>query len=191
MSKTRCEWPLKTDVEIEYHDKLWGVAVHDDKELFRFITLDAFQAGLSWLTILRKWDNFDKAFDGFAPEIIAGYDDGKTKSLMNDAGIIRNRLKIAATINNARRFLEVQKEFNTFDNYIWQFTGGKTIVNKWKTLSEIPAVSKEAELMSRDLKLRGFKFCGPTICYAFMQAVGMVNDHTIDCFRYRELIASG
>ncbi len=187
MNKARCQWCLKTDVEIEYHDKVWGVAVHDDIELYRFITLDAFQAGLSWLTILKKRDNFDKAFDGFDPNVIVAYDDKKTASLMNDAGIIRNRLKIAATINNARRFLDVQKEFGSFDKYIWQFTGGKTIVNKWKTVDEIPAVSEQAELMSKDMKSRGFKFCGPTICYAFMQAAGMVNDHTTDCYRYKEL----
>lgn len=188
MSKIRCEWPLKSDIEIEYHDNFWGVPVHDDNELFRFITLDAFQAGLSWLTILRKWDNFDKAFDGFDPVKIADYNEKKIASLLNDSGIIRNKQKIFATINNAQKFLNVQKEFKTFDNYIWQFSGGETIVNNWKTMSEIPAVSKEAESMSKDMKSKGFKFCGPTICYAFMQAAGMVNDHTTDCYRYKELV---
>lgn len=180
----RCSWTSDNKLMIEYHDTEWGVPVHDDKKLFEYLVLDAFQAGLSWDTILKKRENFCSAFDGFDVRKIAKYEDKETKKLLNDAGIVRNRLKIAATIINAQEFLEVQKEFGTFDKYIWQFVSGKTIKNKFRTLSQIPAKTKESEEMSRDLQKRGFKFVGPTICYAFMQAAGMVNDHLTYCFCY-------
>jgi len=172
---------------IEYHDTEWGVPVHDDRKLFEFLVLDAFQAGLSWSTILKKRENFRKAFDNFEPKRIAQYDAAKIGELLNDAGIIRNKAKVSATVKNARAFLEVQKEFGTFDAYIWRFAGGSPIINKWKTMAEIPAKTAAAEAMSNDLKKRGFSFVGPTICYAFMQAAGMVNDHVVDCFRYAEI----
>jgi DNA-3-methyladenine glycosylase I len=182
-----CTWPSNNALMIEYHDKEWGVPLHDDRKLFEFIILDAFQAGLSWNTILNKRKNFEKAFDNFNAVKISKYDEKKYEALMNDAGIIRNRLKIQATITNAKAFLQVQKEFGSFDKYIWQFTGGKTIVNKWKTLKELPAKTKESDAMSKDLLKRGFKFVGSTICYAFMQAAGMVNDHIVSCTRYKEV----
>jgi DNA-3-methyladenine glycosylase I len=187
MENKDCTWPSKNPLMIEYHDKEWGVPLHDDRKLFEFIILDAFQAGLSWNTIINKRKNFEKAFDNFDVKKISKYNEKKFDSLMNDAGIIRNRLKIQSTITNAKAFLRVQKEFGTFDKYIWQFTGGKTIVNKWKTLKEMPAKTKESDAMSKDLLKRGFKFVGSTICYAFMQAAGMVNDHIITCTRYKEV----
>jgi DNA-3-methyladenine glycosylase I len=170
---------------IEYHDKEWGVPLHDDRKLFEFMVLDAFQAGLSWSTILNKRENFRRAFDNFDPDKISKYDAKKVAKLLTDEGIIRNRLKIAATVSNAAAFKKVQKEFGTFDRYIWQFVNGKPIVNKCRTIRDIPASSKESDKMSKDLKQRGFKFVGTTICYAFMQAAGMVNDHTTGCFRYK------
>jgi DNA-3-methyladenine glycosylase I len=185
--KKTCSWPGNNPLMNEYHDKEWGVPVHDDRKLFEFIVLDGFQAGLSWSTILNKRENFRKAFDNFEPEVIAEYNEGKIESLLQDAGIIRNRLKIRATVTNAKCFLEVQKEFGSFDKYIWQFTNGKTIINKCKTHTDIPASTPESDAMSKDLKKRGFKFVGTTICYAFMQAAGMVNDHLVDCFRYNEV----
>jgi DNA-3-methyladenine glycosylase I len=172
---------------IEYHDKEWGVPLHDDRKLFEFIILDAFQAGLSWNTILNKRKNFENAFDNFDAVKISKYTEKKFDSLMNDAGIIRNRLKIQSTITNAKAFLLVQKEFGSFDKYIWQFTGGKTKINKWKSLKEMPARSAESDAMSKDLLKHGFKFVGSTICYAFMQAAGMVNDHIVSCTRYKEV----
>lgn len=183
----RCAWSIKSDLEIEYHDNEWGVPVHNDRKLFEFITLDAFQAGLSWLTILKKRENFRLAFDHFDPHKIAQYDESKSNELMQNSGIIRNKLKIQATINNAKIFLDIQKEFGSFDKYIWQFTNGKTIINKYRSIKEIPAVSAHSDAMSKDMKKRGFKFCGSTICYAFMQAAGMVNDHETMCFRYKEV----
>jgi DNA-3-methyladenine glycosylase I len=183
----RCSWTSTNPLMIEYHDKEWGVPLHDDRKLFEFIILDAFQAGLSWNTIINKRKNFEKAFDNFEPEKIARYKDNKIQKLLNDAGIIRNKMKINSTVNNAKMFLKIQKEFGSFDAYIWQFTGGKTIHNKWKTLKEIPASTKQSDEMSKDLKKRGFNFVGTTICYAFMQAAGMVNDHIISCFRYDKL----
>jgi len=183
-----CNWPGDDHLMICYHDEEWGVPVHDDRKLFEFMVLDAFQAGLSWSTVLRKRENFRKVFDNFQPEFIAHYDDKKIKSLLADAGIIRNKLKIAATVTNAQKFLEVQREFGTFDKYIWQFTGSKMKVNKWKNLTDIPASSSESDAMSKDLKKRGFKFVGTTICYAFMQAAGMVNDHMVYCNRWQEVI---
>jgi DNA-3-methyladenine glycosylase I len=185
--KKRCPWPSDNPLMIEYHDKEWGVPVHDDRKLFEFMVLDAFQAGLSWSTILNKRENFRKAFDNFNVDKIAKYDDKKVVKLLNDAGIVRNRLKIAATIHNAIEFKKIQKEFGSFDSYIWQFVKGKPIVNKLKTIRSMPVSSKESDKMSLDLKKRGFKFVGTTICYAFMQAAGMVNDHTVDCFRYKTI----
>lgn len=185
--KKRCEWCLSSDLMIEYHDKEWGVPLHNDRKLFEFIILDAFQAGLSWSTIINKRKNFEKVFDGFDVEKIARYKQGKINKLLKDVGIIRNRLKIHSTISNAKAFLEIQKEFGSFDKYIWQFVNGKPIVNKLKKLKDIPASTKESDAMSKDLKKRGFRFVGTTICYAFMQAAGMVNDHLMDCYRYKEL----
>lgn len=187
MDKVRCKWAGDDPLYCEYHDTEWGVPLHDDQMLFEFLILEGAQAGLSWITILRKRENYRKAFDNFDPNIIINYNDEKVAELLQNEGIIRNRLKINATITNAKAFLEVQKEFGTFDKYIWNFTKGKTIVNKWKNLSEVPTSTPEAVAMSKDLKKRGFKFVGPTICYAFMQATGMVNDHTTDCFRYGEV----
>jgi DNA-3-methyladenine glycosylase I len=182
-----CSWPGNNEGMIKYHDEEWGVPVHDDRKLFEFMVLDAFQAGLSWTTILNKRENFRRAFDNFEPEVIAEYSEGKIESLLQDAGIIRNKLKVRATVANAKAFLKIQEEFGSFDKYIWQFTGGKTLVNNWKSLKEIPSSSKVSDAMSNDLKNRGLKFVGTTICYAFMQAAGMVNDHVVDCFRHKEL----
>jgi DNA-3-methyladenine glycosylase I len=184
--KKRCAWPT-TDLDITYHDAEWGAPVHDDRVLFEFLILEGAQAGLSWSTILKKRENYRKAFDNFDAKKIARYDEKKVAKLLADVGIVRNRLKIAATIRNAQAFLDVQKEFGSFDRYIWQFVGGKPIVNRRKSLSEVPARTPESDAMSKDLLKRGFKFVGSTICYAFMQAVGMVNDHTVDCFRHRDL----
>ncbi len=183
-NKNNCTWPGNDQLMLKYHDEEWGNAVHDDKKHFEFIVLDSFQAGLSWKTILHKRENFRKAFANFDYKKIAKFDEEKVQSLMQDAGIIRNQLKIRATITNAISFMEVQKEFGSFDNYIWQFTEGKTKINKWKLMSEIPATSPESDAMSKDLKKRGFKFVGSTICYAYMQAAGMINDHLVSCFRY-------
>lgn len=188
MEIKRCEWANKNAYNYKYHDEEWGVPVHDDRKLFEFLVLDAFQAGLSWLTILKKRENFRKVFDNFDALKISKYNEQKVEQLMKDEGIIRNKLKIIATISNAQAFLKVQKEFGSFDKYIWQFTGHKTIINKWKDFKEIPTRTKESDLMSLDLGKRGFKFVGSTICYAFMQAAGMINDHTVDCFRYKEIV---
>lgn len=187
-NKIRCRWCQKTEIETHYHDNEWGVPLFDDKKLFEFLILDAFQAGLSWVTILKKRENFRLAFDDFDAEKIANYDDNKIQELINNAGIIRNKLKINAAKINAAKFLEVQKEFGSFSNYIWQFTNHKTIINQWSNLSQVPAKTVESDAMSKDLSKRGFKFVGSTICYAFMQAAGMVNDHQTDCFRYDEII---
>lgn len=185
--KQRCEWCGNEPLYVEYHDREWGVPVHDDRKLFEMLILEGAQAGLSWLTILRKRENYRKAFDNFDAKKIAKYDKAKVAKLLADAGIVRNRLKIAATIQNARAFLEVQKEFGSFDRYLWQFVGGKPKINKWKNLKELPPKTAESDAMSKDLKKRGFSFVGSTICYAFMQAVGMVNDHVATCLRYREI----
>lgn len=187
MIKQRCAWTGTDPLMIEYHDHEWGVPVHNDRKIFEFMVLDAFQAGLSWATILHKRENFRAALDNFNPEKIARYDDKKITELIQNAGIIRNRAKIRATVKNARAFLQVQAEFGTFDQYIWQFVGHQPKVNHWKIAAEIPATSPSAEAMSADLKKRGFSFVGPTICYAFMQAAGMVNDHEVGCFRYAEI----
>lgn len=181
--KIRCDWCESSDLMRKYHDEEWGVPLHDDKKLFEFLVLDAFQAGLSWSTILNKRENFRKAFHNYDIKKISRYGEKDINRLLNDAGIIRNRLKINATVINAQKFLEVQKEFGSFDKYIWQFTSGKTIVNKWKELKEIPAKTAQSDAMSKDLLKRGFKFVGSTICYAFMQAAGMVNDHLLKCWK--------
>ena len=184
--KKRCEWATNS-LNIAYHDMEWGVPVHDDTKLFEFLILEGAQAGLSWSTILKKRENYRKAFDSFDAKKITQYDSKKVAFLLANEGIIRNKLKIAATIQNAKAFLSVQKEFGSFNKYIWQFVGNKTIKSTFKKLSDYPAKTKEAETMSKDLLKRGFKFVGPTICYAFMQAVGMVNDHQVQCFRYNEV----
>ena len=184
----RCAWPSNDELMIRYHDEEWGVPVHDDRKLFEFLVLDAFQAGLSWKTILYRREGFRKAFDNFDPVKIAKYGDADFERLMNDASIIRNRAKINGTIKNAKAFLEVVKEFGSFDKYIWQFTDYKTIHNNWKTNSEVPPSSTVSDAMSKDMKKRGFAFCGTTICYAFAQAAGLINDHSVDCFRYQQLV---
>lgn len=184
--QSRCAWP-KNDLAIRYHDEEWGVPLHDDVRFFEFIVLDGAQAGLSWDTILRKREAYRAAFDGFDPRVVADYGERKIKQLLSNPGIVRNRLKVASAIRNAKAFLEVQAEFGTFDAYIWGFVGGRPKVNSWKSPKEIPTRTAESDAMSKDLKKRGFNFVGTTICYAFMQAAGLVNDHTVDCFRHREL----
>ncbi len=188
MKCTRCAWAADADTLYQtYHDREWGVPVHDDRALFEFLTLEGAQAGLSWSTILRKRANYRRAFDGFDPRKVARYGAAKVRRLLNDAGIVRNRLKIHSTITNARAFLAVQKEFGSFDRYIWQFVGGRPRQNRRRSPRQVPASTRESDAMSKDLKRRGFRFVGTTICYAFMQAVGMVNDHTLACFRHRQL----
>ncbi len=188
----RCAWASLTDpLYLAYHDAEWGVPLHDDHAFFELLVLEGAQAGLSWATILHKRENYRKAFDRFDPRKVARYDARKVKALLADAGIVRNRLKIAAAIQNAKACLAAQKEFGSFDAYLWQFVGGRPIKNAWKTLKDIPAKTAESEAMSKDLLRRGFKFVGPTICYAFMQATGMVNDHTLDCFRYEQVSYAG
>jgi len=183
---TRCAWSGSYPLYQAYHDKEWGVPVHDDRRLFEMLVLEGAQAGLSWITVLRKRNNYRKAFDGFDPKKISRYTNARVAALMKDEGIVRNRLKIESTVVNARAFLAVQKEFGTFDRYVWQFVGRKPLVNHRRTIKEVPASTPESDAMSKDLKKRGFKFVGTTICYAFMQAVGMVNDHTTQCFRYAQ-----
>ena len=183
----RCAWSCRSEQERNYHDLEWGVPLHDDQKLFEFIVLEGAQAGLSWNTILKKRDSFRDAFDGFEPETVASYNDGKIRELMDNPGIVRNRMKIESAVANARAFLARQEQFGSFDAYMWRFVDGKPIQNAWGDYSEAPPKTPESEAMSKDLKQRGFKFVGPTICYAHMQAVGMVNDHAVDCFRWREL----
>jgi len=183
----RCNWPKDDPLYIEYHDKEWGVPVYDDQKIFEFLLLETFQAGLSWITILKKRENFRKAFDSFDYKIIANYSDDKLEALRNDAGIIRNKLKIKAAKTNAIAFIEVQKEFGAFSKYLWDFVGRKPIQNNFKRMSEMPANTPLSDKISKDLKSRGFKFVGSTIVYAHMQAMGMVNDHTTDCFRHQEV----
>ena len=182
MEKIRCAWCEKDDLYRAYHDNEWGKPVYDDKTFFEFLVLESFQAGLSWYTILNKRENFRKAFDDFNYIKIEKYDDGKVEELMQNAGIIRNRLKILATVNNARRFMEVQKEFGTFSEYIWSFVGGKPIVNQFSELKQVPATTEISDALAKDLKKRGFKFLGSTVVYAHMQATGMVNDHLQECW---------
>lgn len=184
----RCAWP-KTPLDIEYHDVEWGVPVHDERKLFEFLVLEGAQAGLSWQTILQKRPRYREVFDGFDPERVARYDETKVASLLADAGIVRNRLKIAAAIINAQRFIDVQVEFGSFDAYLWRFVDGRPVINHWRSHTELPASTAASEQLSRDLVKRGFKFVGPTICYAMMQAIGMVNDHTVDCYRHAEIAA--
>jgi DNA-3-methyladenine glycosylase I len=185
----RCEWAAKSELERRYHDKEWGVPVHDDRSLFEFLVLEGAQAGLSWSTVLKKRDGYRRAFDNFDARKIARYTDADVARLLANPEIIRNRLKINAAIANARAFLQVQEQYGSFDHYIWQFVHSRPIRNAWERLADIPASTPESDAMSRDLRKRGFTFVGTTICYAFMQAVGMVNDHVISCFRYEELIA--
>jgi DNA-3-methyladenine glycosylase I len=187
-SLVRCGWAsLTSELYLRYHDEEWGVPVHDDCTLFEFLILEGAQAGLSWSTILNKRENYRRAFNQFDPRKVARYDRRKIEQLLGDPGIVRNKLKIASTVGNAKAFLRVQQEFGTFDRYIWQFVGGKPLVNARKSMKEVPARTDESDKMSKDLKKRGFNFVGSTICYAFMQATGMVNDHIVECFRYRTL----
>ena len=185
-SRVRCAW-ASNELAVRYHDEEWGVPVHDDRTLFEFLILEGAQAGLSWNTILNKRENYRAAFDRFDAARVARYDRKKIQQLLRDPGIVRNKLKIASTVANAKAFLRVQEEFGSFDRYIWQFVGGKPQVNKRKSLGQVPASTAESDAMSKDLKRRGFNFVGSTICYAFMQAVGMVNDHVVECFRYKAL----
>ncbi len=188
MDLTRCGWVnLNEPIYVNYHDEEWGVPVHDDHALFERLCLEGAQAGLSWLTILRKRENYRAAFDGFDPALVAHYDEAKIADLLANPGIVRNRLKIHAAINNAQKFLALQAEFGSFDRYLWDFVDGKTVQNTWKSLSEIPPQTETSQRMSKDLLKRGFKFVGPTICYATMQACGLVNDHTVDCFRHEAM----
>jgi DNA-3-methyladenine glycosylase I len=189
MDQQRCEWGTSSALYIDYHDSEWGVPIHDERLLFEFLILEGAQAGLSWSTILNKRQAYIQAFDNFEPAKVASYDDAKIQALLANPGIVRNRLKIQAAIQNARSFLEVQDQFGSFDTYIWQFVDGKPIQNSWKSLQEIPATTQESDAMSKELKKRGFTFVGSTISYAFMQAVGMVNDHIVDCFRWQEVQA--
>ncbi len=186
--KNRCEWAGADPLMVEYHDREWGTPVHDDRTLFEFLILEGAQAGLSWSTVLKKRERYRQVFDNFDAAKVARYTEKKTAKLLADPGIIRNRLKVASAVRNAKAFLAVQEELGSFDAFIWQFVGGVPIVNRWRSLKQIPAQTDESRAMSRELERRGFNFVGSTICYAFMQAVGMVNDHTIDCFRYQELV---
>lgn len=184
----RCDWPGDDPLMVEYHDREWGVPVHEDRKHFEFLVLDGAQAGLSWSTVLKKRARYREVFDGFEPEIVATYGDEKVAELLGDPGIIRNKLKINAAIKNARAFLEVQREFGSFDVYIWQFVDGRTRVNSWVTMDQLPASTPQSDAMSKDLKQRGFSFVGTTISYAYMQAAGLVNDHVVSCFRHAELV---
>lgn len=184
----KCSWALASQIEEDYHDTEWGIPVHDDQKLFEFLILEGAQAGLSWSTILNKRINYRIAFDHFCPKQVAAFDQNKVSELLNNSGIIRNKLKINAAISNAQAFLKVQNEFSSFDQYIWQFVNHQSFDNHWLQAEDVPAYTDESMAMSLDLKKRGFKFVGPTICYAFMQAVGMVNDHTVDCFRHQQII---
>jgi DNA-3-methyladenine glycosylase I len=184
----RCPW-ARSDLAIPYHDEEWGVPVHDDRTLFEFLELEGAQAGLSWETILNKRQNYREAFDGFDPQLVARYDRRRMQQLLRNPGIVRNRLKVASAVQNAKAFLRVQEEFDSFDRYIWPFVGGRPRVNSWKFTRQVPARTAESDAMSKDLKKRGFTFVGSTICYAFMQAVGLVNDHAVECFRYKTLAA--
>lgn len=182
----RCGWVNEDPIYLDYHDNEWGVPVHDDRMLFEMLLLEGAQAGLSWYTVLKKRDRYREAFEGFVPEKVAQFDEAKIAELLADPGLIRNRLKMQAAVLNAQAFLRVREEFGSFDRYIWQFVGGRTLVNHWTSLKEVPASTPQSDAMSKNLKKRGFKFVGSTICYAFMQATGMVMDHTVNCFRYEE-----
>lgn len=184
--KKRCAWVTDHPLYQQYHDEEWGTPVYDDQRIFEMLSLEGAQAGLSWLTILKRRENYRNAFDHFVPEIVRDYDEDKIKKLLNNEGIIRNRLKVKSVISNAEEFIKVQEEFGSFSSYLWRFVDGEPIINHWKTAAEVPTTTIESEQLSKDLKRRGFKFVGPVICYAFMQAIGMVNDHTIDCYLYSE-----
>ncbi|HKY79121.1 MAG TPA: DNA-3-methyladenine glycosylase I [Anaerolineales bacterium] len=190
-AKARCDWAGSDPLYIEYHDTEWGVPLHQDLRLFEMLLLEGAQAGLSWLTVLRKRPAYRQAFDHFDPEKVARYDTAKVAELLANEGIIRNRAKIAAAVGNAGAFLALQAEFGSFDAYVWRFVGGQTLVNKWRTLKQVPAETAESRALSKDLKARGFRFVGPTICYAFMQATGLVQDHLVSCFRYKQLGGMG
>ncbi|GAA0419945.1 MAG: DNA-3-methyladenine glycosylase I [Bacillota bacterium] len=185
MNKCRCEWVTDDDIYIHYHDNEWGKPVYDDKKLFEMLSLEGAQAGLSWITILKRRENYLAAFDEFDPVKVSAYNESKINDLIENEGIIRNKRKVNSVVTNAQAFLEVQKEFGSFSNYIWSFVQGEPLINNWKEHKDVPATTRESEQMSKDLKRRGFSFVGPTICYAFMQATGMVNDHTKDCFLYQ------
>jgi len=187
LNVTRCTWANKDPLYLKYHDREWGVPVHRDRGLFELLVLEGAQAGLSWLTILKKREAFRSAFENFDPEKIARYGEDKIDALLDNSAIVRNRAKIEAAITNAKTFLEIQEQYGSFDEYIWQFTGGKPIVNHWHSVGQVPASTVHSDAMSKALRKRGFKFVGTTICYAFMQAVGMVNDHTVSCFRHGEV----
>jgi DNA-3-methyladenine glycosylase I len=188
MTEVRCQWAGQSDpAMLAYHDQVWGVPVHDDRVLFEFLVLEGAQAGLSWSTILHKRENYRQAFAGFDPAQVAGFDEARLAELLADPGIVRNRLKVAGTVVNARKFLEVQAEFGSFDAYLWGFVGGQPRQNRFRALADIPARTAESDALSKDLKKRGFKFVGSTICYALMQATGLVNDHTVDCFRWNQV----
>jgi DNA-3-methyladenine glycosylase I len=185
--RTRCAWAGTDPLSVAYHDEEWGVPLHDERRLFEMLILEGAQAGLSWITILRKREAYRRAFDGFDPEKVARYREPRIERLLQDPGIVRNRLKVEGAVRNARAFLDVQREFGSFDRYIWQFVGGRPRRNAWRSMQEIPASTPESDAMSRDLKRRGFTFVGSTICYAFMQATGLVNDHLVDCYRYAKV----
>jgi len=187
MTLSRCPWAGVDPLYVAYHDEEWGVPAHDDRHLFEMLILEGAQAGLSWLTILRKRERYREAFDGFDPQLVASYGERKKQALLRDAGIVRNRLKIGAAVDNARAFLAVQAEFGSFDRYIWRFVGGDPKVHAWVEMRQVPAKTEESDALSKDLRKRGFRFVGSTICYAFMQAVGMVNDHLVGCYRHREV----
>jgi DNA-3-methyladenine glycosylase I len=186
-NRPRCSWCLSEDIYVRYHDEEWGVPEHDDQKLFAKLILDGAQAGLSWITILKKRENYHRAFDQLNPEKMARYPEKKIAALLADPGIVRNRLKVNAAVTNARAYLKLREELGSFDQFLWQFTGGKTKRNAWTSMKQLPARTAESDAMSKALQQRGFKFVGSTICYAFMQAVGMVNDHRVDCFRYKEV----
>jgi len=185
--RIRCPWAGSDPLYLDYHDTQWGVPLHDDRGLFEFLILEGAQAGLSWITVLKKRENYRVAFEGFDPEKVARYNDDSIRRLLEDEGLIRNRLKITAAVDNARAFLNVQQAFGSFDAYIWQFVDGTPVCNQWKSMQQVPAQTATSKLMSKELKQKGFKFVGPVICYAFMQAVGMVNDHLVDCYRHSEI----
>jgi DNA-3-methyladenine glycosylase I len=189
-SPNRCPWPGSDPLYLDYHDREWGVPNHDDRHLFEMLVLEGAQAGLSWITILRKRARYREAFDGFDPQLVARYDERKIASLLADAGIVRNRMKVEAAIGNARAFLAAQGEFGSFDAYLWPFVRGRPVVNHWSAMKQVPVRTPESDALSRDLQKRGFRFVGSTICYAYMQAVGMVNDHLVGCYRHREVNGS-
>ena len=189
-TRIRCRWCTGQPIYVEYHDREWGIPLHDDQKLFEMLILEGAQAGLSWITILKKRENYRRAYSRFIPQKVAAFDEAKVSSLLQDEGIVRNKLKVRASVINARAFLKTQEDYGSFNAYIWQFVEGRPLVNEWQKIEDVPAATRESKKMSKALKKRGFKFVGPTICYAFMQATGMVNDHTTDCFRWQEINTS-